>query len=832
MKRSAEIRLALRLLLRDQRAGELLLLGLALVIAVASVTTVGFFADRVQAALGRQANVLLGADLVVVGDRPLPPEFEHEARRRGLSVARMLRFPSMLLHREQNLLASVKVVSPGYPLRGEVRIAERPYATDRRSDGIPAAGTVWVDERLYTQLGLALGDEVTLGRAGFRVAAILTHEPDTAIGFLNAAPRVHMNEADIAATGLIQPGSRIRYRLQLAGSEAAIEEYRAWLAPRLEPGQRVEGIRDARPEVRSALDRAEKYLNLTALLSVVIAAAAIALSARRFLQRHLDGCAMMRCLGASQGLVLRLYLIHFVVLALAASLAGCAIGVGAQSILARWLAALTSVPLPAPGWQPAVQGVATGLALLLGFAGPPLAALGRVPTLRVLRRELGPPSGRGIAGYAIAAAVVTGLILWAAREMTLGLIVLGGFAGAMVVCALVAWLLIAALGRVRRGGVAWRFGIGNLRRHTLGSIVQVIALGIGIMALLTLTLIRGDLIKAWERTLPPEAPNRFIINIQPEQLEPLARFFAARGVAQPPVFPMVRGRLVQLNERPVSSSDYDDDRARRLVDREFNLSWTTALQADNEIVSGRWWGERPARADQFSMETGIAETLGVRLGDVLTFDIAGERVAAPVTNLRGVDWDSFNVNFFVVAPPGLLERHRATYITSFHLPPGEVELVSALAQAFPNVLVIDVARIMSQVQRMMDEVARAVQFVFVFALLAGLVVLYAAISGTQDERLYQATIMRALGASRVQITRANLAEFATLGALAGLLAAAGANVLGVVLAIKVLNLHYGFSATVWLTGVAGGAAGIAAAGYLGTRTVLKVAPLRVLQRLG
>lgn len=832
MKRSGELRLALRLLLRDQRAGELLLLSLAILIAVASVTTVGFFADRVQAALGRQANVLLGADLVVVGDRPLPSEFEHEARQRGLQVARMLRFPSMLLRGEQNVLASVKVVSPGYPLRGEVRIAERPYATDRRSDAIPVAGTVWVDERLYAQLGLALGEAVTLGRAQFRVAAILTHEPDTAVGFLNAAPRVHMNETDIAATGLIQPGSRIRYRLQLAGSEAAIEEYRAWLAPRLERGQRMEGIRDARPEVRSALDRAEKYLNLTALLSVVIAAAAIALSARRFLQRHLDGCAMMRCLGASQSLVLRLYLVHFVVLALAASLAGCAIGVGAQAILAQWLTALTSVPLPAPGWLPAAQGVATGLALLLGFAAPPLAALGRVPTLRVLRRELGPPSGTGIAGYILAAAVVTALILWAAREIKLGLIVLGGFAGAMLVCALVAWLLIVALGRVRRAGVAWRFGIGNLRRHTLGSIVQVIALGIGIMALLTLTLIRGDLLRAWERTLPSDAPNRFVINIQPEQLKPLGEFFAARGIGQPPIFPMVRGRLVQINERPVSSTDYDDDRARRLIDREFNLSWTTALQADNEIVSGQWWGERPARAEQFSMETGIAETLGVRLGDALTFDIAGERVAAPVTNLRQVEWDSFNVNFFVVAPPALLERHRATYITNFHLPPGNAELVSALAQAFPNFLVIDVARIMAQVQRMMDEVARAVQFIFVFALLAGLVVLYAAIAGTQDERLYQATIMRALGASRVQITRANLAEFATLGALAGLLAAAGANALGIVLAIKVLHLSYGFNATVWLVGVTCGAAGIAAAGYLGTRTVLKVAPLRVLQRLG
>jgi len=374
--------------------------------------------------------------------------------------------------------------------------------------------------------------------------------------------------------------------------------------------------------------------------------------------------------------------------------------------------------------------------------------------------------------------------------------------------------------------------VANLRRRIVGSIIQIIAMGIGIMALLTLTLIRGDLLEAWQTSLPPEAPNRFIVNIQRDQLKPLAEFFAARGIARPAVFPMVRGRLVKINERSVTSADYSDDRARRLIDREFNLSWAENLRPDNRIVAGRWWGKVPSRTDQFSVEEGIAETLGIHLGDKLTYDIAGSIVTATVTSLRKVDWDTFNVNFFVIAPPGLLDNQPVSYVTSFYLPPGNVELLNALVRQFSNFLLIDVAQVMAQVQKMMDQVARAVQFVFLFTLFAGLAVLYAAIASTQDERLYRTAIMRTLGASRGQLVRANLAEFAVMGALAGVIAAAGANALGALLASKVLNLGYGFNGTVWAIGFFCGATGIAIAGHLGTRRALNVAPLQALRHIG
>ncbi|MBX3665387.1 MAG: FtsX-like permease family protein [Burkholderiales bacterium] len=831
MRFFSEPGLALRLLARDWRAGELTLVAVAVVIAVASVTTVGFFADRVHQALNRQANQLLGADLVVSGDRPLDPQFSAEARRLGLQVTEMLRFPSMAAANGENVLAEIKAVTDGYPQRGELRVSDELYAPDRRATSIPAPGTVWVDEKLFTRLQLKAGDTVEVGQSRLPVGAIITQEPDSAVGFINAGPRVMLNMADLPATGLVQVGSRIRYRVQVAGSAAAVDRYRAWVDGRLAPGQRVETIQDARPEIRSALERAEKFLSLTALLSVILAAVAIALAARRYLQRHLDACAMMRCFGVSRGRVVRLHVLQFVALGAAASLAGCLAGLLAQQALALWLGSLVTVELPGAGPRPAVHGFVTGLALLLGFAVPPLVALGRVPPLRVLRRDLGLPGGSGWLGYALGTAVIAGLIIWKAGELRTGGLVFAGFAAAMAVAGLAAWAVIALVSRLRGSGVSWRFGIANLRRRRLASILQVVALGIGIMALLTLTIIRGELLQLWQASLPADAPNRFIVNIQQDQIPALNKFFAGHGIAAPELYPMVRARLTGINDRAVSSADYSDDRARRLVDREFNLSWATRMQSDNLLVTGRWWGENPQRRDQFSMEDGIARSLDVKIGDRLTFDAAGSVFTAEVTSLRKVDWDSFNVNFFLVSPPGLLEDKPLSYVTSFHLPPGNVELLNALVKQFPNFLLIDVAQVLEQVQKMIAQVSRAVQFVFLFTLMAGLVVLYAAIASTQDERLYQSTIMRTLGASRAQLARANLAEFAMIGALAGIIAAAGANALGYALADRIINVGYSFSPAVWAAGLVCSIAGVAAAGYLGTRRVLRVAPLRVLREL-
>jgi putative ABC transport system permease protein len=831
MKLLRELRMALRLLLRDFRAGELTLIGIAVIIAVAGVTTVGFFTDRVQLALNRQANQLLGADLVISHDRALPTELVQGALNRQLAVTQMLRFPSMAVRGDKNVLADIKVVAAGYPLRGELRIADKLYGEDRRATSIPPPGTVWADERILAQLDVSVGEQISIGNKALLISAVMMQEPDAAIGFINAGPRVMMNEADIAATGLVQTGSRIRYRLQIAGSAEAVDSYRDWVTPQLQPGQRIEGIRDARPEIRSALERAEKFLNIAALVSVILAAMAIALAARRFLQRHLDACAMMRCLGAGQGQLMRMYGVHFTVLGVAASVIGCVIGALAQQALAYWLGSVVAVDLPRPSTLPLLQGLVTGVALLLGFALPPIMALGRVPTMRVLRRDLGTPGGRGVASYLLGYAIIAGMIFWKASDLRIGAYVVLGFSAAMLLAGALAWLLLKAVSGLQNGGVSWRFGIANLRRRPLGTIVQVIALGLGLMALLTLTLIRNDLLQAWQASLPPDAPNRFLVNIQNDQVAPLKAFFAERKVAEPLMHPMIRGRLVRINERSVSADSYSDERAKRQIEREFNLSWASKLPKDNSITAGQWWPESGEPREQYSMEDGIAQRLGVKLGDRLTFDIAGTPVSAVVTSLRKVDWDSFNVNFFMISPPALLQGQPVSYVTAFHLPPRNVELLNALIKQFPNLLIIDVAQVMAQVQKMMTQVSKAVQFVFLFTLLAGLVVFYAAIASTQDDRIQQAAVMRTLGASRKQLTRAHLAEFAVIGALAGLIAAAGASGLGYLLAVKILNVSYNMSPLAWLVGVICGSAGIALAGHLGTRRVLATPPMLVLREL-
>ena len=822
--------LSLRFLRREWRAGELHVLLLAVVIAVASVTTVGFFTNRVQQALNSQANQLLGADLAIVSDHILAPIFVQRAAALHLEVARTVTFPSMVLHGEFSQLAEIKSVSAQYPLRGKLRISDQIFGAGYEPKGIPEPGAAWMEPRLLRQLNLEVGDVIELGVLPLKITAVLTQEPDRSGDFFSIAPRLMINLDDLPKTGLIQPGSRASYRTLIAGGMKATTEFQIWAKQHIGKGEKLESVQDARPEIRSALERAQKYLGLAALVSAVLAAVAVAVASRRFMRRHLDSCAVMRCVGASQSLIFRLYLYQFLWLGLAASLIGSVLGYVAQLALAYWLGALVHGELPQPNLLPAVEGLFAGMALLLAFSLPPLLRLRQVSTLRVLRRELGAPEQLSIASYILGLAAIGGLLIWKAGDVALGLYTLAGLASAMLLAALVTWGLIGVISGFRRyAGSSWFYGLANVSRRGWGSIAQVVAFGLGMMALLLLTLVRGDLMTSWQTTLPPEAPNRFVINIQPDQWLALKQFFSERGMHAPAIFPMVRGRLVEINGKPVSGSDFPEERAKRLAEREFNLSWMDRPQKDNQIVAGQWWNKNDRNKAQISVEEGIAKTLGIGLGDKLTYDVAGSRFTARISSLRKVNWDSFNVNFFVLAPPGLLDRYPASYITSFYLPESETGLLNQLVRSFPNFTIIDVAAVMAQVRGIMERVAKAVEFVFLFTLLAGLMVLYAAIAATQDERIYETAILRTLGASRRQLLAAQLMEFASIGMLSGFVAALGATGVGYFLSKQILNLPFSFNPWVWVGGIATGGIGIAFAGWLGTRNTLNRPPLQTLR---
>ena len=824
------IGLARRMLGRELRSGELRLLFAALVVAVAAVTAVGFFADRVRLALDSEAQQLMGGDLVLIADQPWPSAVIDEARRRGLEQAETLTFPSMVLANGQAQLADIKAVSSSYPLRGRLSAAQQIGEPGQPVGQGPQAGSVWLDERLATALQAAPGDRVTLGQRQLQVAAILTQEPDRSFNLFALAPRLLMHVDDIASSGLVQFGSRVTYRRLLTGEPKTVAGFRKWLEARLSRGQRLEDAQNARPEIRSALDRAQRFLGLASLLTVVLSAVSVALAARRYMQRHLDACAVMRCFGITQFGLIRLHAALFLWLALLAIGLGAMLGFATHFVLLRWLGSLLAINLPLPGWLPLGQGAAVAAVLLFGFAFPPLLQLSKVPTLRVLRRELGPPTPFLLGGYALGLLFLAGLMVLVAGDRRLGGLAVLGFAGALLVFWSLARLAVGAVAGLRSGGgFGWRQGLASLARHRSASALQIVALAIGLMAMLLLTVTRGQLLETWQKAVPADAPNRFVINIQPDQLPSLGERLAKAGI-KAELSPMVRARLIEIGGRPVSAASYpDDERAQRLIEREFNLSWRSDPPPGNRLVAGRWFGPDEAGQGLASVEEGLAQTLGIGLGNELVFMVAGQEKRVVVSSLRRLDWDSMRVNFFVLTPPGVIDDAPTSYITSFHLPEAQQAFGRQLVMQFPNLTIIDVGAVLRQFQGVVGQVAGAVQFIFLFTLLAGAVVLYSALASAFDERRYELAIMRALGAHRRQLRQAMLTELAVTGTTAGLIAALGASALGQVIARRVFELSLPFDPLLLLYSAAGGAVLSVAVGWLAMRRLLQTPPLLALR---
>ena len=820
-------RLAWRTLLRDLRAGELRLLMVAVTLAVASLTAVGFFADRLQGGLQRDALQLLGGDFVVASDHATPDPIVERARALGLSVVRTASFPTMARAGDAqggaSRLVAFKSVTPGYPLRGSVSVAAAVNAPGQPTREIPASGEVWVDASLLDALGLKLGDPLLLGDTSLRIARIITLEPDRGAGFMSFSPRVMVNDADVAATGLVQPASRVTYRLVVAGAAAPVRQFQAFVDTQLQQpgvrGMRVESLDSGRTDMKQTLERAQNFLSLVALLAAMLSAVAVALAARAFAASHLDASAMLRVLGQSQQRIAASYTTEFALVGLMASVLGVALGFAVHYVFVYLLSGLVTAGLPAASVWPALLGVGVGMTLLLAFGLPPVLQLAQVPPLRVIRRDVGALRPASLAVLGIGVAGFAALLLVVSRDLRLGLIAIGGFAAAVLLFALLSWLAVRLLRRTVNEATAPRWLVLATRQISARpayAVVQVSSLAVGLLALVLLVLLRTDLIASWREATPPDAPNRFVINVQPDQAQDFRAMLDGAGVARYDWYPMFRGRLVAINGKAVEESSFADDRAKRLVEREFNLSNSAVQPPHNLIVAGAW---KAGESGAISVEEGLAKTLGLALGDRLRFDMGGVQSEARITSLRKVDWGSLHANFFVMYPVDAMPDVAITYLAAYRAPetPG---FDNALVRRFPNVTTVDMGATLAQIQGVLDQVIRAVEFLFAFTLAAGLVVLFAAVTATREERAREFAIMRALGAGSGLLRQVQRAELAGVGLLAGLLASSAAVAVGWALAHYVFGFTWTASPLVPLAGSLAGAVLALLAGWWGLRDVL------------
>ena len=828
--RRAAVLLGLRSLGREWRSGDLAVLFIALFVAVAALTGVGFLVDRIDRAMQLQASEVLAADLRLTSPDPIDSRYDAEAQGRGLQATRLTSLISVVLKDEATQLTNVHAVAAGYPLRGTVRVSDRPFGEPQDVQGVPAAGECWPDSRVLAALGARVGDVVNVGSAPLRVTRVLISRPDQGSGFVDLAPSLLMNQVDLPSTKLIQPGSRVRYAALFAGDRRPADAFSLWLQGHVKPAEWLSSIAIASPEVGSATRRAGRFLAIASLVSVLLCAVAIAMTARRYVQRHLDLAALLKTIGASRGDVLWVCLTQLICIATIATVLGSIAGFGAQVALLAVVGDLIATELPPPGFMPVLLGFAAALLLLVGFALPSMLRLASVPAMRVLRRDMGPPPLGALLAFAPALVAVALLVMQVTGDTRMAMWFVLGLGAAALSLVVVALLLVAGVARLRgRFGVAWRYGAANLARRRAESVVQIVALGLGLSALLLLTILRGNLIDDWRARLPKNAPNYFFVNIPTQDREAFAAMLKADGGDVSRILPMIRGRMTKINNGYVGARRYVDRRGEGLASREQNLTWASAIGPDNRITEGHWFSPDEAGKPLVSVATDMQQSIGLKLGDKLTFDIAGETIEATISSFRDVQWDSLQPNFFLMFPPGLLEGTAGTWMASAQYRPKDPAAIATLVRRFPSVSIFDMDDLLGQVRSIIDKAVLAVQGVFVFTLLAGIVVLLAAVQVTRDERRYESAMLRTLGAQRRTVIAGVMFEFLLIGSLAGLMAAAAASTGSYFVSTRLLEIPYHPDVLVWLGGALGGALLVCVAGYIATRSALLQPPMTTLR---
>lgn len=819
------------------RSGALRVLVFALVLAVTAITSTGFFTQRVETSLNQQGGLLLGGDLAILADHAIPASFVKRAVNQGMLTTKTYEFASMVVFGELNQLAEIKAVDEDFPLRGDLTIGENTRDNGLLVKSAPKVGEAWIEPRLANLLNLNVGDNVEVGERQLRVSAILIREPSRGGDMFGFAPRLMMNAADLPSTQLIQYGSRVKYQLLLAASPQKIQQYFAQTKPELGRGEKIQDVRNARPEIKSALEKAQQFLGLSAMVSVILAMVAMLLSSLPYIKQSLDTFALMRCFGASKNTVLQVLALQTVLIALVSALLGVAIGYLGQLGLARLAGSLFLEALPPASGMPVLLGIIASVAMMFAVVLPHAWQMRNLTAMNILRRETLAQPISAQAKFLPAALVMIVMIFWQARDVKLAISTIFALSVLCVAIVIIAYLLVGAanqlFNRFSQNTLLndIKLGVLGLKRRFGLSTVQMIGFSMGLMVLMLLALIRGDLIRNWQASLPADAPNRFVINIQPAQIKGVEQFFAQQHIKGGTILPMVRGRLMYQNGKDLGKTEWQDERAKRLAERDFNLSWATQMQADNKLLSGRWWTPQEYGKPYLSLEQDLAKTLGIKLGDKLVFDVAGTPLTLTVTSLRKVEWDTMRANFFAVTPPGVLERFSANYISSFHLPSGTDAPMNQLIRTYPNLTVIDVAALMQQVRGIMQKMSSAIEYVFIFSLLAGIAVLYASLVATRQERVSEATLLRVFGASRRQVSVAYFSEFASIGIIAALVAALAANLLAYYLSANVLDIPFQFNLILALSTMLGAAVLIPLAAWLVLRGFLNVPPRQLLNSI-
>nr|WP_294841852.1 FtsX-like permease family protein [uncultured Methylotenera sp.] len=819
------------------RAGALRVLVFALVLAVAAITAVSFFTQRIETALNQQGSLLIGGDLAVVADHPIPQALIERAVTQQIQTTRTYEFPSMVMYGEVSQLVEIKAIEANFPLRGHLTIAQFGTDVGRAVQSAPKSGEVWIEPRLATLLDIKVGDQLDVGERSLTVAAILLREPSRGGNMFSFAPRVMMNASDLASTQLIQYGSRVKYQLLLASAPEQINDYAAQVKPKLNRGERIDDVRNARPEIKTALDKAQQFLGLSAMVSVVLAMVAMLLSSLPYIRQSLNTFALMRCFGAQQNTVLQILTIQTLIIALLSALLGAALGFVAQLGLAQLAGTLFVETLPSTSLTPLLIGICASIGMMVAVVLPHAWQMRNLSAMNILRLDtlMQPLSAQ--AKYLPAALVMVLMIFWQAQDAKIALSTIVAMLALSLVVLGFVYVLTFLVERFLKVTpktqvlASVRLGIQGLKRRLGLSTVQMIGFSMGLMVIMLLTIIRGDLIRNWQASLPEGAPNRFVINIQPEQIAQVGQFFTAHHIKDAAIFPMVRARLVSKNKQLIKTAEWQDERAKRLAEREFNLSWAEQMQSDNKLVAGRWWSSRDDGKPLISLEEGLAQSLNIKLGDELQFDVAGTPLILTVSSLRKVEWDTMRANFFAVTPPGVLEQFTASHISSFHLPIGAEQALNQLIKQYPNLTVIDIAALMQQVRGIMHRMSQAVEYVFAFSLLVGIAVLYAALVATREDRIREATLMRVFGASRQQVSTAYIAEFACIGVIAALVASIAANVLAYYISVRVLNIPFQFNFSVMLIGTIVAAVIIPTAAWLGLRGFLNIPPRQLLNSI-